>query len=66
MTTWEAGQELIACADQIADSEKDLRDAGFVELAAMLHECRLIIGDRFNQLGSHNFGLPDHEKGGGR
>lgn len=63
LTPWEAGQCLISSADQLSEDEKELRQAGFKELADMLHECRLKIGDHFNKLGTHDFGLPAHPDG---
>ena len=62
LTPWDIGQELIKCADQLLDSEKDLRAEGHTKLANMLRECRKTIGDHFNILGSHSFGLLSHDE----
>jgi len=62
LTKWDVGQCLIKCADTLHEEEDDLREAGYEELAKMLHECRLTIGDHFNKFGSHEFGLPAHDQ----
>jgi hypothetical protein len=61
LTKWEAGQCLIAAADALWEDEQDLRKAGHRKLAAVLKDCRLTIGDHFNNLGAHDFGLADHD-----
>lgn len=62
MTKWEAGQDLISCADLLAEKEVDLEHAGFKDLAKVLLKTRLMIGDEFNKLNSHDFDLPGLEE----
>jgi hypothetical protein len=61
MTAWDAGQDLIACADRLSEKETDLREGGFDKLADVVRKARLAIGDAFNRHGSHSFGLPGDE-----
>lgn len=61
LTAWEAGNELVACADRLFEAEKDLREGGHADLADFIKDMRLTIGDRFNTLGSHEFGLAGHK-----
>jgi len=58
MTRWEAGQILIACNDKLCDKIEELKDNGYPELAEKLDPIKRQIGDLFNDLGSHEFGLP--------
>lgn len=62
LTRWELGECLCGCADKLLDTEKELKQGGYPKLARMLRECRLTIGDHFNELGEHDFGLPAHKK----
>ena len=59
MTKWDAGNELVAATDELADRERDLRQSGYFEMADLLRACRLSIGKRFNELGTHGFRLPE-------
>jgi hypothetical protein len=59
MTEWDAGQDLIACADLLAKKEKCLREGGYRKLADVVREARFAIGRAFNEHNSHDFGLSD-------
>lgn len=63
MTKWDAGQDLIACADYLGVKEENLKKGGYLELAKEVRKYRLAIGTLFNELDSHKFGLPDDNKG---
>jgi hypothetical protein len=58
MTAWEAGNDLCACADYLGEKEVDAFNAGFIEHAKMLRECRIRIAKHFNHYHpEHGFGL---------
>lgn len=56
LTDWEAGQELIVIADTIGFRKSDLKDS-HPDLYKMLDEIQRTVGDKFNALNSHDFGL---------
>lgn len=61
MTEWDAGQDLVACADKLAEKETSLFEGGFMEQAAAVRKARILIGNVFNErhaYKSHQFGLP--------
>lgn len=65
MTEWDAGQDMIACADYLAEKAQNLREGGFTEQEKILRDAAFAIGRVFNRLHSgksHVFGLAD---GGG-
>lgn len=64
MTKWEAGQDLIACADYLAEKEEDLQKGGFPAEALVLQRARFDIGKIFNRLHAHEFHLPEGSGGG--
>lgn len=64
LTDWEAGQELIKASDCLGECYSELKET-HPRLAEIIHECRLTIGDHFNKLGSHEFGLPSHKAASG-
>ena len=59
LTDWESGQILVSCADHLSEKEVELRNGGRLELAIEVCELRLSVGRLFNDLGSHEFELPD-------
>lgn len=61
MTPWDAGQDVIACSDLLGEKADELRKNGFLEFADVLQESRLKIGDVFNRIGTHSFGLASNE-----
>lgn len=60
MTKYDAGQDLIACSDFLGDKYIELKSGGFLKEAEVVQKARLMIGDAFEELGSHDFGLPSN------
>lgn len=58
LSKWDVGQDLSYCADILSDKETELNKAGFETEAKVLNYCRHLIGEAFNALKSHEFGLP--------
>lgn len=59
MTPWDAGNDLVYCADILAEKESDLRKGGFAKQADVVRKARLQIGTEFNSMKAHDFGLPE-------
>jgi len=59
LTKWEVGQDLIKVADLCSMLKVEMKDQ-YPELYKMLDDVQRTVGDHFNKLGSHNFGLLDH------
>lgn len=56
LTKWEIGQELIAISDCMAEKIYEFEDG---ELIEKLQKMRAEIGEEFNKLKSHDFGIYD-------
>ena len=55
LTDWEVGQDLIKFSDEMA-SCWEFKES-HPEIFEMIQKCRREIGDAFEKLGSHSFGI---------
>ena len=60
LTDWEVGQELIAITDYMCDHSRDFKHS-HPEIYEMILEARKTIGDKFNSIKTHSFGLLSHD-----
>lgn len=63
LTEWEVGQELIAISDFMAEHSRDFKES-HPELYRVIDEARRTIGDKFNRMGTHSFGIHSHDEAG--
>lgn len=59
MTAYDAGQDLIACADFLGEKEEEAAKGGYKEQAQLIRNCRVRIANYFNRNNrkTHDFGL---------
>lgn len=60
LTDWEVGQELIFFSDMIWERSADFKHS-HPEIYAMVKEMALTIGDKFNRMKTHSFGIGSHD-----
>lgn len=63
LTDWEAANELVAISDYMSERIADLKES-HPDIYWFVHELRLQIGDKFNRLGTHTFGIASHDMAG--
>lgn len=60
LTDWEVGQELIAISDFMAERSIDFKNS-HPDIYFLVNEMRLTIGDKFNRMKTHDFGIASHD-----
>lgn len=63
LTDWEAANELVAISDYMAERIADLR-LSHPDVFNFVQELRLQIGDKFNRMNTHDFGIASHDMEG--
>ena len=61
LTDWEVAQELIFISDTIGERSADFK-MSHPEIRSMLDEARRTIGDKFNRMKTHSFGITSHDE----
>lgn len=61
LTDWEVANELVSISDYMCERSNDFKKS-HPDVYAVVDECRRTIGDKFNRMKTHTFGIISHDE----